>query len=273
MAAVTTDPPDNPPAIRCCVLGTESSVLRTLPAPTSLLLRRRGVPDGDHTAADAAARVAGGLGLLVVGLGVHDQPAAEDRVLAVQRNQLVGEVEDRRAARIGLDVAQVADVPLVSLTPAVRLVLGVEVAAGGQAVLARQVAELVDVEAVQSGRQAGDFALDCYLVALLGEVDHAADTAARERLDDADSLGGAGHFVAVPLLVARGAAFCGRQPQHGHEHSQGEGCEPAHRHSSLKVKRYGAGVGAATCGSLTPSLRCSIRLFLFLSMPRRAVRS
>src|SRR2546421_8601015 len=30
------------------------------------------------------------------------------------------------------------------------------------------------------------------------------------------------------------------------------------------------GVGAATCGSLTPSLRCSIRLFLSPSMPRRA---
>src|SRR5262245_59690022 len=98
-----------------------------IPHPTSLIplfLRRRGVHDGDHAAADAAAGVAGGLGLLVVGLGVEDQPAAEDRVLAVQRNQLVGKLKGGRAALVGLDVAQVADVSLVGLAAAVRLVLG-----------------------------------------------------------------------------------------------------------------------------------------------------
>src|SRR5688500_6179266 len=99
---------------------------------------------GHHATGEACAGVAGGLGLVVVGIGVDDDRAADD----ARRSRGHGEPVDH-----GLDPGapglvrrerrQVAGVALGAGRMAVRLAVRIEVAAGAHAVARAAVALLV----------------------------------------------------------------------------------------------------------------------------------
>lgn len=139
-------------------------LVKTIRTPT-LLASKQGCLHSHDTTARAGTGIASKLAVGVVAqtqvvlAGMHHQAPAQDRPLAVERNDAVGNVDDGRAVRVGLDVAQVANVPVV-LGLGGRTVAGVvrvEVAASGKAARARDVAVRVDVEAVQRrGREAVD---------------------------------------------------------------------------------------------------------------------
>lgn len=121
--------------------------------------------NADHTAANASASIAGGRAQLVaahaqiVDIGVHDQRAAHDVVRTAQLNLVVGQLHLANAIGARFDVAQIADMTRRRLRSAVRLALRIEVRSGRHATVG-VVAELVHMEAVQTGLQAGDLAAD-----------------------------------------------------------------------------------------------------------------
>ena len=92
---------------------------------------------------------------------MDDHGASDNRVGAVEANELVGEVELGDAVLVGGHVAQVAHVSLLVLGTAVRLAERIEVSSGANAAVCG-VAELVHVEAVQTLRQTLDFAMDAH---------------------------------------------------------------------------------------------------------------
>lgn len=112
------------------------------------------VAKADDTAGKTRASVASLLRVSVVAAAevvdasVEDDTAAQDRAGAAEAELAVGDVEDDGAVLVGDDVAEVSGVADLVLGRAVGLVVGVEVAAGSEAALARDVAELVNVETV-----------------------------------------------------------------------------------------------------------------------------
>merc|ERR1712093_97128 len=133
--------------------------------------------DADDTTASSSTSVASLEGLLVstlakvVGAGVDDDGSAKDRVLAKERDELVGDVELDDTLGIRLDVTKVTNVALLVGDVAVLLAGGVEVRAGRGAAVA-EVTEGVDVEAsLGVGVVAGDLTSDGDggAFALLGE--------------------------------------------------------------------------------------------------------
>lgn len=108
----------------------------------------------------------------IVGLGVDDDRATDDRVWPVQLDHVVLQLE-LGLAPLEVDVAQVADVSLSVGRSAVRLAFGIEVTFGGLAVLS-EVAERVYVESV-TAFDAGQVAVDRDNVAMFLERDGALD--------------------------------------------------------------------------------------------------
>src|SRR5688500_7241624 len=119
---------------------------------------------------------------------------ADDRRGPAQGEDPVADLERRAAARVGLDVAEVADVPPTLVAEPVRRARRVVVIAGALAVGAAHVAELVDMEAVLPGREAGQLAANDDGVPLALEPDDAARAVALFRPQDRDrplrTLGG-----------------------------------------------------------------------------------
>src|SRR5262249_44798717 len=105
--------------------------------------------DADDATADAVAGVAGRLRLEVVRVGVDDQPAANDRVLASEADDAVLHVDRGNAILVGDEVAEIAGMALLIVRSAVRHAGRIEMPAG--ALRIRAIAELVNVEAVLAG--------------------------------------------------------------------------------------------------------------------------
>ena len=101
----------------------------------------------DDADREPAAGVASGLRFQVVCLLMDDQAAADDRVRTMKAQVGVFQVIDNVAAGAGLDVAQVADVPLGRFGRGVRLFRGVKVSAGSHTVFGPD-AEFVDMKPV-----------------------------------------------------------------------------------------------------------------------------
>jgi len=143
---------------------------------------RRLFADADNAAGESSAGVARGETELVAALaevvdvGVDDHRASDDGQWAGQRDGGVGNLDHGDAVGASLDVAEVAGVADLVGRRAVRLAVGVEVAAGRGAAVG-VVAELVDVEAVKSFGQPAQFSLDGDGGADvgLGEVNRALD--------------------------------------------------------------------------------------------------
>lgn len=97
---------------------------------------------------------------------MEDDAAAEDGARTAQAQLAVGDVEDDGAVLARDNVAEVTGVADLVLGRAVGLVEGVVVTAGGEAALARDVAELVDVESVGGrGLEASDLSVSILALA------------------------------------------------------------------------------------------------------------
>lgn len=132
------------------------------------------VSDADGTASETRAGVAGLLRVSVVAAAevinarVEDDTATNDRASAAEAEVTVGDVEDDGAVLVGNNVAEVTGMADLVLGSTVGLVEGVVVAAGGEAALTRDVAELVDVETVGGGGlEAGDLKVSNWLGVLM----------------------------------------------------------------------------------------------------------
>src|SRR5262245_10402488 len=80
----------------------------------------------DHPAGEPGTGITGRLGLEVVGRGMDDEAAADDRVRPGQRQEREDGVETGHARLIGRNVPQVAAVVLPRGRGAVRLATGIE---------------------------------------------------------------------------------------------------------------------------------------------------
>src|SRR5262249_36110121 len=116
------------------------------------LLRQTHYPRGE-TVAGMADRLA-----KIIFVLVNDHRPADNRMFAVQADQGIGHVDLGLAVFIGNNVAQVTDMALLIGGPTVFLVGGIEMAAGRHTLGIREIAELVDVEAVLAFLEAGDLA-------------------------------------------------------------------------------------------------------------------
>ena len=122
----------------------------------------------DDAAGDAAASVAGGLRELVaasaeiIRVSVQHTRSAEHRVGAEKGDQLVLALILGDAIGAGLDVAEVTDVTLLVLRATMRSVVRVVVGTSRDAML-RQVAKLMNVEAMKARREALEISLDAAL--------------------------------------------------------------------------------------------------------------
>ena len=147
---------------------------------------RRG--DANDAAGDARPGVTGRIALFVVRAAVDDDGSADDRVRAAQRDQLILHANGGLAAVVGGDVAEIADVPLLGMRPAVLLLFGVEMSAVALGIGGGAIAELVDVEAVLAGRQTADDAADLHAVLGGREVNDSLDVTLAEAVNDGDGL-------------------------------------------------------------------------------------
>ena len=129
--------------------------------------RHSGLGHADDTDGDTAAGVAHGLAV-VIGLFVNDETAADDRARAVEGQVGIDEIDHGVAVLVGLDVAQVTDVPFGSLPLAVQLGSGVEMASRRFAIR-RPDTEFVDVEPVLTRASGRRFLLDADPVLGLSE--------------------------------------------------------------------------------------------------------
>ncbi|CEE55494.1 hypothetical protein XAC2852_120050 [Xanthomonas citri pv. citri] len=149
-----------------------------------LLGRRLRVISGDHAAGQAAARVAGGLGFVVVCIGMHDHRVAGDiELVGLAEVDVAGDraVDAGVTLRVGGDVGHVATVVRVGADIAVIGLGRVEVTAGAAAVRCAAIALLVDVEAVLGiGLEAAELA---------GDTQRTVDGLERHRAFDVITLG------------------------------------------------------------------------------------
>src|SRR5690606_8688288 len=105
-------------------------------------LRRLG--DADHGLRDARPGVSGRL-TAIIGLGVDDEPSADDRILrSGERDVLDGDLVLGDALFVRLEVAEIARVARARLRKRVHVPFGVVVIPGGGSVRRGDVAELVD---------------------------------------------------------------------------------------------------------------------------------
>src|SRR5690606_17507946 len=149
----------------------------------------------DHATGEAVAGIAGGLGDIVVGAGVHDHALADDvgggAVADGCAVQLA--VDLGHAFVVGHQVVAVAHVVLALAGATVVAAIGVEVAAGAGGVGRAAVAELVHVEAVFAARrQAADLAGDVDMPVGHFEAQLAAGLVAFGRLQGGGGGGGLG---------------------------------------------------------------------------------
>jgi hypothetical protein len=91
------------------------------------------------------------------------------------------------AVRIGREISEIAHVTLGTVRSRMLHVGGIEMPARRAGVQRRAVAVFMDVEAVQTGRKAGDFAVDFDDSIPLREVHRAADLAVASRVQDRNS--------------------------------------------------------------------------------------
>src|SRR5258708_38658987 len=134
--------------------------------------RRRNNPSAlaNHCAGDARPGIAGGLGLVVVGVAMDDEAAA-DEVGARAADGNAFELERRRGVAIGVrhQAGHVTRMMIAALR-AVRLAGGIEMPAGAHAIARAAIALLVHVEAMLGARlQSGDVGAHADLVAVLRE--------------------------------------------------------------------------------------------------------
>ena len=115
---------------------------------------RSSLRDPDYAARHARTSGAGGLGPRIVGPGMYDDGAADDRVRAFEGEQAVHARGAGRTRRIGVEVPQVTDMSFVREWIAVRHILRVEVSAGRRSVRSAAVSQLMDVKSMLAGSQA-----------------------------------------------------------------------------------------------------------------------
>jgi hypothetical protein len=149
----------------------------------------------DHTAGDAVAGVAGGIGLHVVGLGMdYDRSAAvaEERVGAVAESYVcVLQFCICLAFGVYGEVVHVTGVVAVGIFQAVLLVFGIEVRAGRFEVGGLALGVLMKVDGVLTGRQIMKSKLEADAGSLLPQGDR-PDGFALSVLEFDFGLGGAG---------------------------------------------------------------------------------
>jgi len=170
----------------------------------------------DDATGDARTRVAGGLGLVVVGHGVNDQALADDVGRAgTDGHARQVELDVDAALRIGLERRQITGMALGAVMRAMRLGAGIEVPAGAHAVAAAAVAFFMDVKAVLlAGLEALDLGVHHDLLALLVEHHHARDGVALGGFE----LGHRHRATAVHHLHAARAAGQRGRGQQGQNH-------------------------------------------------------
>lgn len=126
----------------------------------------------DDAAGQARARVAGGLGFVVVWITVHDQAAPQHIGLSAAYGHAAGlEAETGGAIGISLQAGQVTGMVFVLIVRPVCFAVGVEMAARTQAIATGAIAFVVNVKAVLAiGLEALDLTGDSHFVAHWGEL-------------------------------------------------------------------------------------------------------
>jgi hypothetical protein len=126
--------------------------------------------DTDYTAGDSGSGIAGRLRNQVVCSGVYDNAAADNGIGTVKlqvgiRSDVMG-----ISAGIGLDISQIAHMPVCLVRTRMGLIFRIEMPAGRRAVRRRAIAELMNVEAVFAGTQAHDIGCNLNAVVTPAEV-------------------------------------------------------------------------------------------------------
>src|SRR5579883_593934 len=153
-----------------------------------LLVIRHRTGDAHDAAGDAVAGISGRLALQIVGLGVNNDGAANDRARTTQGDLLIPHVDHGNPSAVGGDVAEVADVTLRVLRAAVLLLVGIEMPAVTLRIAGGAIAELVDVESMLAGLESADLATDLDALVRHGEADDAFGGRLAEAVDDRDGL-------------------------------------------------------------------------------------
>ena len=182
-------------------------------SPIQRALFRLRVRPADDSDGDAAPGVARRLPERV-GLLVDDDRSTDDRIAAAELNQLVVLIDHSHSFRIGLDVAQVADVTRTGVGGSVLHLVRVEVTARRFPLFTvGQIAELMDVEAVLSWRQTAELAADVHVISHHLKQDRPRDAAFGDRFKHADRS----HAFGLRVRHAAGTKNndCGRQQQRG----------------------------------------------------------
>jgi hypothetical protein len=136
-------------------------------------LRKAGLlHDSNHTTGYPSAGRAGGLGFEIVGLGVNDYRAANDRFRPFETQNVIGYFDPGQAVLVGFDVTKITNVAHLGFWTGVGHIGWIEVAARGIRVRGAAVPVFVNMKCMGSRRQAFDIYGDSNsLVAIFGEMD------------------------------------------------------------------------------------------------------
>src|SRR5207302_7717341 len=144
--------------------------------------------DSNYGTGNPPAGIARGLALEIVGHGVHNDRTADDGVWTAQLHQLVFHIHNCLAVVVSLQVAQVAHVAVFIVRSAMRLLVGIEVAARRHAVRGATIAEFVDMERVLAWSQPGDLTADGHIIVMLRKGNRSFDAAAAQSMQHRNRL-------------------------------------------------------------------------------------
>ena len=181
--------------------------------------------DADDGTRHAAAGVTGGLAHEVVLAGVDDKATTDDGVLAREREFVIHKIRMGVTVRIGLEVPQIAHVPHGIHGAGVVVPRGVEMTAGGREVRSGQIALLMNVETVFTGRESLHIGDDPHAGRSLFKRHRAADAGIVACHQHGDRLeADRSHHrmgLVVPVVVIGGASQSGCTAQY---ERGGDGC-------------------------------------------------
>ena len=104
-------------------------------------------------------------------------------------------VFQRRLSRsVGLHISHIAYMPLGCVGSCMRFVGRIEMSAGRTRIGCAAITELMDMESMIAGRQAGDFRMDLHPIGLFGERNGTADFTACGGMKHRDRFQGSRRF-------------------------------------------------------------------------------
>ena len=152
------------------------SSLRTL----SLLL--------DHATGHARSGVSRGLRFEIIGLGMHHDGVANDRIDALQSDPTICKGKASNARLVRRDVSQIPEVPLTASPPPVRHAGRIKMAAGRTGIGCRTIAFLVDMEPMLPWGESADFPLHPDALVFFAEKDFAPRCVSFRRIQPRDGI-------------------------------------------------------------------------------------